>query len=225
MLKIGHRGAAGYVTENTAAAIKKALDLGVDMIELDVRRCLSGELVVFHDSSVNRVTNGTGAIRKMTLEQIKTLHTKDGEEILTLIEALQLIDGRCWVILDIKCGDVAEELIRVLHNCIDSKQWRKRQFLVSSFRYGELARIKKLDKEIKIGLLYYRYVRSVLSRAKKMSAYSVHFHTNHLSKDDIEALHNHDIKTFVWTVNTHTDAKRVRRLGADGVISDFPDAV
>ena len=73
MLKIGHRGAAGYAPENTLLSFQKAMDLGVDMIELDVYVCKTGELVVIHDEKVERTTNGTGYIREKTFSELRSL--------------------------------------------------------------------------------------------------------------------------------------------------------
>jgi glycerophosphoryl diester phosphodiesterase len=72
-LKIGHRGAAGHAPENTLLSFQKAMDLGVDMIELDVYVCKTGELVVIHDEKVDRTTNGTGYVREKTLDELKIL--------------------------------------------------------------------------------------------------------------------------------------------------------
>lgn len=225
MSRIGHRGAAGYEVENTLKSIKKALTLGVDMIELDVRRCATGELVVFHDATVNRVTNGKGAIRKKTLAEIKALRTIDGQKILTLNETLAIIAGRVDVNLDIKSKGITAALVKTLHQFVKTKQWRQSQFLISSFHHKELQRIKKLDSHIRIGLLYYRRIRSALKRAKKMAAYSVHFHVHHLNKKLIEALRRSGIKSFAWTVNNAFDAKNAYKLGVRGIISDYPDIV
>ena len=73
ILNIGHRGAKGHVAENTLASIQKAMELGADGIEIDVFRCFSGEIVVFHDKTLNKLTNGTGYIEKNTLSELKEL--------------------------------------------------------------------------------------------------------------------------------------------------------
>lgn len=225
MHTIGHRGAAGYEIENTAKAIQKALDLQIGMVELDVRACASGELVVFHDATVNRITNGRGAVKNLTLAELKVFRTTDGQNILTLFEALDLIGGRCWVNLDIKSRGVAKKLLPVLHAATASKKWKLRQFLISSFNHRELQRIKKADSHVRIGLLYFRRIGNALKKAKKMSAYSIHFNVRHLRKSIIDALHRDGVKSFVWTVNTPTDMKRMYKLGVDGIISDFPDRI
>ncbi len=129
------------------------------------------------------------------------------------------------VILDIKGRGVAKPLVEALHAAVKTRRWKLHQFLISAFNHKELQRIKKFDTNIKIGLLYYRHIRSVLKRAQKLSAYSVHFNEHYLRKPLVESLHRHGIKTFVWTVNSSFDAKRLYKLGVDGVISDYPDSI
>ena len=93
-LKFGHRGAKGYLAENTIESIKKALELGVDGIEIDVHKCKSGELVVFHDFTLDRLTNGTGEIATFTLQELKELFILKQFKIPTLIEVLEVINKK-----------------------------------------------------------------------------------------------------------------------------------
>ena len=128
MRKIGHRGAAGYELENTTKSIRKALELRVDMIELDVRQCATGELVIFHDSTLERVTGVKGAIKKMSFEHLHKIHTIDGQKILTLTEALHIIDGKCWVNLHLKSPDAVHELINIIRHCVPAMIARRSGF-------------------------------------------------------------------------------------------------
>ena len=225
MLKIGHRGAAGHAVENTAQSLQKALDLKVDMIELDVHLCASGELVVFHDRKVSRVTDSKGAIKRKTLAEIKKLHTSDNQEILTLVEALQIINGRCGINIELKHRGTAASLAEVIKQMTKTKEWSLDKFIISSFHHRELRRLKDLHPEIRIGLLYYRNFRSVVKKAKKMSAFSVHFNKRFMKKKLVESLQAQDIKFFVWTANTLGDINRAKELGVDGIITDFPELV
>ena len=225
MFRIGHRGACGYEVENTLKSIQKALELHVNIIEIDVRRCASGELVIFHDKKVDRVTNGTGVIKKLSLAEIKQLRTLDGQQIITLSEALDFIAGRCIVNLHLKKRGLAKTIVEILHQYIATKKWSVRQFIISSFSHKELQRIKKLDKNIKVGILYYRHLLSILKRAQLISAYSVHLNRRLLKKKLITKLHQHHIKIFIWTINSAIDIRRARKLNVDGIISDFPDLI
>ena len=121
ILKIGHRGANGHVTENTLESIKKALSLKVDGVEIDVHRCASGELVAFHDFTVDRITNGTGEISKQTLRSLKTLKTKGTYKIPTLAEVLIFIDNRCLLNIELKGQDTAKEAARIITFYVDKK--------------------------------------------------------------------------------------------------------
>ena len=177
MIRIGHRGVAGYEIENTAKSIKKALDLGINMIELDVRKCFTGELVVFHDKRVDRITNGSGMIRYLSLAEIKKFTTFDGQKILTLSEAIEIINGRCMVNLHIKARDVTPGIVDFIRSAVLSKQWSIRKFIVSSFNSKDLQAIKKLDVRIRTGILFYRHILNmvhivrIVRRAKKLSVY------------------------------------------------------
>ena len=93
-LVIGHRGAKGHYFENTLGSIEKALELGVDGIEIDVFRCASGELVVFHDQMVDSLTDGKGMIELLSLDSIKKLSIQGQEQLPTLVEVLDLIDEK-----------------------------------------------------------------------------------------------------------------------------------
>lgn len=225
MLKIGHRGAAGHELENTLKSFQKALDLKVDIIELDVNQCASGELVVFHDKRTKRITDIRGNIRKMSLAEIKELSLPDGQKISTLQEVLDLIDKRCAVNIEIKTRGSAASLARVLEEYLEKRHWSIDQFLITSFFHRELRRIKELNADFKIGLLYYRHLRNIPMKAKKMGAYSVHLNTRYLKKKLIDKLREQNIKIFIWTVNHTHELKKARELGVDGVVTDFPDLV
>jgi len=102
ILKMGHRGAKGYVAENTIESIKKALDFGVDGIEIDVHLCASGELVVFHDFTLDRMTNATGEVSKLSLSELKQLKVNNKFLIPTLVEVLDAIDKKCLLNIELK---------------------------------------------------------------------------------------------------------------------------
>lgn len=108
ILKIGHRGAMGYVAENTIESIKKALEFKVDGIEIDVHKCKSGELVVFHDFTLDRMTNGTGEISQYSLLELKKLKVNDEYEIPTFEEVLNEIDKKCFINIELKGRNTAQ---------------------------------------------------------------------------------------------------------------------
>ncbi len=100
MLRIGHRGANDDEPENTLCSFQKALEIGVDAVEFDVRRAGSGELVVIHDDKVDRTTNGSGAVSSFTLDEIRRLTAEKGERIPTLDEALDYLGNKIKLIMN-----------------------------------------------------------------------------------------------------------------------------
>ena len=129
-LKIGHRGAMGYVVENTLESIQKALDFGVHGVEIDVHLCASGELVVFHDFTLERMTNGTGAISKYTLSELKQLKIGHKFQIPTLEEVLELINKECLLNIELKGQQTAFETCRIIEKYVKINSWNHSVFLV-----------------------------------------------------------------------------------------------
>ncbi len=140
MQKIGHRGAKAYVAENTIESIQKALEFGVDGIEIDVHVCASGELVVFHDFTLDRMTNGTGEIGKKTLSELKELRVDGHYKIPTLEEVLHIINKTCLLNIELKGRHTAAKTVEVIERYINQKGWKYSDFLVSSFPHHELGR-------------------------------------------------------------------------------------
>ena len=138
MIKIGHRGAKGFIAENTLESFQKALDLGVDAVELDVHLCASGELVVFHDFTVDRMTNGSGEVHKMTLSELKALKVSNQYEIPTLTEVFDLIDRKCWINVELKGHETAQAAVEIIEKYTSEKGWQYEDFIVSSFQKEEL---------------------------------------------------------------------------------------
>jgi glycerophosphoryl diester phosphodiesterase len=101
VLRIGHRGAAGHAPENTVAAIRKGIALGVDFVEIDVRRTSNGGLVVLHDETVNRTTNGKGRVDRLSLQEVKKFNAGNGEHIPTLEEVLKVATGVAGLMLEL----------------------------------------------------------------------------------------------------------------------------
>ncbi len=137
-LKIGHRGAKAHVAENTIASIKKALELGVDGIEIDVHKCASGELVVFHDFTLDKMTNGSGEVAQHTLEQLKSLKVNYQFEIPTLEEVLHTIDKKCMINIELKGRDTALAVCKIITYYIEIYNWQLEHFIISSFQHQEL---------------------------------------------------------------------------------------
>ena len=225
VVKVGHRGAAGHEPENTLRSFRKALDLGADMVELDVHLCGTGELVVIHDETVDRTTDGSGSVRDMPFDELRGLDAGKGERIPTLREVLDLLDGRAGVNIELKALGTAEPVHEAIRDAIGRPGWSHESILVTSFHLGELTELRGLSDEARIGVLVSGDPREVLEYAELIGAYSVNPHFGRTSREFVVDAHGRGLKVFVWTVNELGDIERMKAMGVDGIISDYPDRV
>ena len=133
-LNIGHRGAKGHIAENTLPSISKAIELGVDGIEIDIFVCKSGELVVFHDKKLDRLTNSHGYIESLEYDSIRKISVLGEHKIPTLNEVLELIDGKVFLNIELKGSGTAEPTHKLLTPLLKQKKWRPDQFIISSLK-------------------------------------------------------------------------------------------
>lgn len=222
MLKIGHRGAKGHLAENTLESIKKALSLGVDGIEIDVHRCASGQLVVFHDFTLDRMTNTSGEVSKHTLVQLKRVEVKGHCQIPTLSEVLTFINNKCLVNIELKGHDTAKEASRLIDFFVEKKGWDYSNIIVSSFQKDLLETVYEINKKIPLGVLTDTKLEKAVDFAKTIQAVSIHPDYTMLTQEIVEDLQK-DFKVFTYTVNNLKPIKRIKSYGVDGIISDFPD--
>jgi glycerophosphoryl diester phosphodiesterase len=223
VLRIGHRGAAGYEPENTLRSFRKAIELKADMVELDVHVCSSGEVVVIHDDTVDRTTDGIGKVCELTLGELKRLDAGSGERIPTLEEVIRLIDGAASINIELKGQGTAEPVHKLTHGFLD-EGWKKKDFLISSFNVEELAAFMNLS-EIRIGLLYVQYNESILDTADQINAFSLNPYYKGINRNFINNTHNKGLKVYPWTVNDPSEIAVMKALNIDGVISDYPDRI
>ena len=221
-LKIGHRGAKGHYVENTIKSIKTALDLGVDGVEIDVHRCASGELVVFHDFTLDRMTNSTGEISKHTLKQLKLVEVKGHCQIPTLSEVLAFVNNRCLVNIELKGHDTAKEASRLIEFFVEKKGWDYNNILVSSFQKDLLQSVYKLNTKIPLGVLTDTNLEKAVELVNSINAVSIHVDYTMLTEEIVVDL-KEKYKVIAFNVNNLNPIKRIKSYGVDGIISDFPN--
>jgi len=222
MLIIGHRGASGYAPENTIASFKKALELSVDAIELDVHVLPTGEAVVIHDNKVDRTTDGTGYVRDFSFEEIRALDAGNGEQIPTLYEVLDVIDKKVPVHIELKGVGTA----RVVAGIVDeyrASDWTEGHFFVSSFNHVELAEFHSLQPDIKLGGLITAIPADYAAFAETMGAYSMNPDSEFLTPAFVEDAHRRHLQVIVFTVNDQSEIRRMQDLNVDGIFTNFPD--
>ncbi len=220
---IAHRGASGYAPENTLAAFKAALDMKVDAVECDVQICRSGEVVVFHDRRLKRITGERGKVKRKKLACLRRLDAGNGEHIPTLKEVLNLLDARLGINVELKSKRCAVSTAQIIRNSIRTGSWKPDDFFVSSMRYREIRRFHEIYPEIPTALLYNKKPRRLKKRIKVLGAFAVHLKIDYIRQAWIQRIHNYNLKVYVWTVDDLQTANKLRSEGVDGFFSNYPD--
>lgn len=222
-LKIGHRGAMGHLAENTLESIQIALDLNVDAIEIDVHRCKSGELVVIHDFTLDRTTNGSGEVSEKSLEELKELRIEGKYLIPTLTEVLDLIEEKCHINIELKGLNTADATCKIVEKYTRERNWQYSDFIVSSFQKNELFQVYKMNPKIALGILSKASVNEAVELGKKLKAKAIHPSLGIITRQNVLMSQEAGFQVNVWTVNEATDIKRMKSFGVNGIISDFPE--
>lgn len=213
MIKIGHRGAKGHATENTLASFEKAMEVGVDMIELDVFLSKDNIPVVIHDKTIDRTTISNGFVSDFLAIELQKLG------IPTLEDVFQLVNHQCDINVEIKEFEAVKSVLDLIHSNIFSKE----KILISSFDWNALQEVRFHDSEIRLGVLTQTDVDLALAFAKFIKAYSIHPYYHLLTAENVAQMQSKNFKVFTWTVNEPEDIIFVKLLNVDGIITDFPD--
>lgn len=225
MLKIGHRGAKGHEPENILVSFEKAIEMGADGIELDVHLSIDGHLIVIHDETIDRTTNGKGVVNQLTLQELKSFRINDKYSIPILEEVLDLVNQRCFVNIELKNKDTAEKVVQLLAHYILEKKWNKEHFIVSSFDWNALQQVRFLNENIRIGVLTETDLDLAISFARFMKAEALHPDFQLLTKEYTIKIQEKGILVFPWTVNEIEDIQKMKSFNVDGIITDFLDRV
>jgi|TARA_B110001469_G_C9632169_1_gene316395 glycerophosphoryl diester phosphodiesterase len=215
---IGHRGASGHAPENTLKAFELAIKLGCQWIELDVY-VVEGELLVIHDEKLNRTTNGSGLVEAQTVEYLRSLDAGDGEKIPLLSEVIKRVAHRCKINIELKGTHTAKPVNALLKDFI-SKGWREDEFMISSFNHEELA---ASSPDIKRGALFHKQIANMFERAADLNAYAVNLSQKIAHTEIVAQAHERGYQVFVYTVNTRDEMLVLKKMGVDGVFTNFPD--
>ena len=217
MIKVGHRGARAYEPENTVRSFRKAIELGVEAVELDVRKTKDDEIVVIHDADIKKTTNGTGLVSDLTPQQIKSFSADKNEKIPMLEEALDFLDKKVKIFIELKEAGIEEKVLSII-----KKKGVQKNVVVVSFLEDALRRVRELDPEIETGLIYAEHknpVKAALElKAQWLLAFYKFTHTANVQK-----AHENGLKILVWTVNTPEEVAEMTKKGVDGIASDKPD--
>ncbi len=212
---IGHRGAAGIESENTLRGFKRALDMEVHAVEFDVHR-VDGELVVIHDDTVDRTTNGIGTLSDFSFEQLRQLDAGDGERIPTLKEVLDLIPPTVGVNVELKGAGTATTTAEVL------RHYSHRQ-LVSSFDHKELQNFVAIGSGIPVAPLFGRWRENGFEIARALGAHAINVSDRIANLERVNDIVDEGFACYVFTVNDVQRASDLKDMGVSGVFTDRPD--
>ncbi len=220
---IGHRGASGYAPENTLEAFELAIRQGVSMIELDVHRCATGELVVIHDERVDRTTDGTGLVSEMTLDEIKKLNVGNGNQVPTLEEVFEAVARRVKINIEIKGRKVAQPLAEMLSKFMFEKEWNPNYFIVSSFDHEQLKQFHALLPRIRTGILFESFPSDYQQLLQEVKPFSIHIPANIYTIELVDTIHKAGLEAWVYTVNETKVFEKLQAMGVDAVFTNYPD--
>ncbi len=225
ILKIGHRGAKGYEPENTIIAFQKAIDLGCNGIELDVHLSLDNKIMVIHDETIDRTTNGKGFVNQMNLSELKTFKIDDNHEIPTLEEVFELVNNNIFINIELKSYETVEKVIELIEKYVQEKNWSYNDFLISSFDWNALQQIRFLNDNVQIGVLTATDLDLAFAFAKFIKAKTINPYFHLLNEENVAKMQEKGFEIHTWTVNEIEDIQKMKALKVDAIISDFPDRI
>jgi len=216
MMIMGHRGAKALEPENTLLSIRRAIEIGVDAVEIDVHLTKDKEVVIIHDSTVDRTTNGKGPVGSYTLEQIKKLDAGKGEKIPTLKEVIEFVKDKVRLIIELKEEGTEDKVVELIkgYNMFDSAY-------IISFWHMLVKKIKEMDNRIKTGVLLVGCpVDTCIARSASADALVMNY--AFVSKGLVDKAHQEGLKVFIWNIDDRDMLKPYVDMGVDGIGSNDP---
>ncbi len=233
VMRIAHRGASGkgLAPENTLAAIEKALEIGVDLVEVDIHLTADGHPVVIHDRTVDRTTDGSGPVDGLTLEEIRKLDAgkwRDpayrGERIPTMEEALDLVKGRAGLLIEAKTEEAAERAVTVIRS-----MRAQAHVVIQSFHGVAVRAVNRMDRRIPTAFLMtggesaLRRKSGVVKRVLKLGANALSLKYTAARPDLVGVFLSRAMGFWVWTVDNEADMRAMVEMGVGGIITNHPD--
>lgn len=232
-LVIAHRGASSLAPENTLASVKKALQLGVDVVEIDVHRTKDRELVVIHDSTIDRTTPGSGAVRNYTLPALNDFDAGGwfdasfaGERIPTLRAVLETTKDKAILLIELKSNRAEVPTINLV-----KELGMTDQVIIQSFKFEHIKKVNEKAPEIPTVLLVSEPKHSsnpqkaatwITNTAEYSNATGIGIRHNWLTPELIELAMRKDLAIFVWTVDKSADLQKFIETGVQGIITNRP---
>ncbi|MBW1992680.1 MAG: glycerophosphodiester phosphodiesterase [Deltaproteobacteria bacterium] len=220
MYIMGHRGAPAYEPENTLRSLRRALELGADAVEIDLQLSKDGHLVVIHDDTVDRTTDGTGRVRDLTWAELRRLDAGKGERLPSLGEVVELVRGRAHLVVEIKDPDAAPPLLQF---------FRERRLFdaahVISFWHPVVKALKEQEPRLRTGVLLVGCPADPAGLARAARAEALVLHYAYVTRELVAQAHDHGLLVYVWNIDDPDTLKPYLDMNLDGIGSNRPDVL
>jgi len=216
MIIMGHRGAAALEPENTLLSIGRAIEIGVNAVEIDVHLSKDKEIVVMHDSTVDRTTDGTGPVCSFTVDELKKLDAGKGQRIPTLQEVIDFIDNKVELVIELKEEGTVESVFELI-----KRSNIKDTVYVISFWHRFVKTIKEMDSHIKTGVLLVGCPVDTCI-ATQTSANALVMNYAFIDSKFVQTAHKENLKVFVWNIDERNLLKPYADMGVDGIGTNDP---
>jgi len=234
-LRIAHRGASGLglAPENTLAAFEKAIQLGVDVIEIDVHATRDGQIVVLHDATVDRTTDGTGFVAEQSFEEVRRVDAGSwfaaeftGERVPLLEEVLDLARHRALVLIEIKADFITERILQVIESTVAAEH-----VVLQSFNPAIVERVKLLAPALPTALLIGQLpttpsrvrARRLVQQVLQVGANALASWHATLTPPFLEEMRKRGVAVWAWTVDEDIVMRDLAMMGVQGIITNYPD--
>jgi len=197
----------------------------VDMIEIDVFKIKSGEIVVFHDEDVSRLSNGGGKIEDYYIVEVRQLTLNGNHKIPELRDVMNVIDNKVSLNIELKGSGTADRVNKIVRHYIDDKGWLPENIVISSFKWDELRAMRGFNKDIQIAVLTEEDPLQAIEVAKELNAIAINPNYKTLTKENTSKIHDEGFKVYTWTVNDPEDIQKMEEFGVDGIITNYPERV
>ncbi|KZE63797.1 glycerophosphodiester phosphodiesterase [Fictibacillus phosphorivorans] len=232
---VAHRGAAGYAPENTMAAFHKGVEMKADYIEIDVQESKDGELVVIHDFTLDRTTNGTGYVKDRTLDEIRQLDAGSyfgeeftGEKVPTFEEVLDEFRGKTGILIELKATYYYPGIEEKVAAAIKQRNMHlpaHHKIIVQSFEFDSMQRMDKLLPKVPVGVLTSRATDLSEAKLNEFASYAEFVNPSRtlVNSSIVDEVHERNMGIMAWTVRKQEEVQPLLDAGVDGIITDYPD--
>ncbi|KOP84102.1 glycerophosphodiester phosphodiesterase [Cytobacillus solani] len=234
---VAHRGATGYAPENTIAGFDLAVEMKADYIEIDVQRSKDGEIVVIHDTTVDRTTDGTGKVGDLTFEQLRSLDAGSwkgeqfaGEPIPTFEEILDRYHGKVGILIELKAPELYPGIEKQVAEALKERNLDKPQnekIIIQSFNFESMKKMDQLLPKVPIGVLTSNLKDTTTEALQEFSTYADWFNPSYgiVTEELVNQVHSLGMQIGSWTVRSQEAADFLFDMKVDAIITDYPDYV